>query len=102
MRPTRNEAHQLSPLHEDNWGDIAQLVEHLLCKQGVTGSNPVVSIIPCYSLMSASAELAAKRTSGNNPRDGFKVSVWIRSIALCGKVTRSWRRCSSARPSPPR
>ena len=25
-------------------GDIAQLVEHLLCKQGVTGSNPVVSI----------------------------------------------------------
>jgi hypothetical protein len=27
-------------------GDIAQLVEHLLCKQGVTGSNPVVSIIP--------------------------------------------------------
>jgi len=52
--------------------------------------------------MSASAELAAKRTSGNNPRDGFKVSVWIRSIALCGKVTRSWRRCSSARPSPPR
>ena len=25
-------------------GDIAQLVEHLLCKQGVTGSNPVGSI----------------------------------------------------------
>ena len=25
-------------------GDVAQLVEHLLCKQGVTGSNPVISI----------------------------------------------------------
>ena len=24
-------------------GGVAQLVEHLLCKQGVTGSNPVVS-----------------------------------------------------------
>jgi hypothetical protein len=26
-------------------GDIAQLVEHLLCKQGVRGSNPRISTI---------------------------------------------------------
>jgi hypothetical protein len=40
-------------------GDIAQLVEHLLCKQGVTGSSPVVSIVR-RSVRSADA--AAKRT----------------------------------------
>jgi hypothetical protein len=31
----------------DAWGDmpgdVAQLVEHLLCKQGVVGSSPIVS-----------------------------------------------------------
>jgi hypothetical protein len=27
-------------------GGVAQLVEHLLCKQGVVGSNPVASIFP--------------------------------------------------------
>jgi hypothetical protein len=26
-----------------SFGGVAQLVEHLLCKQGVTGSNPVAS-----------------------------------------------------------
>jgi hypothetical protein len=25
-------------------GDVAQLGEHLLCKQGVVGSNPIISI----------------------------------------------------------
>ncbi len=25
------------------FGDVAQLAEHLLCKQGVVGSNPIVS-----------------------------------------------------------
>jgi hypothetical protein len=36
-----------------SYGGIAQLVEHLLCKQGVTGSNPVAS-------MSAQAGLATE------------------------------------------
>jgi hypothetical protein len=27
-------------------GDVAQLVEHLLCKQGVGGSSPLVSTRP--------------------------------------------------------
>src|SRR4051812_42427475 len=32
------------PTRPRGCGGIAQLVEHLLCKQGVTGSNPVASI----------------------------------------------------------
>ena len=28
-------------------GDVAQLGEHLLCKQGVVGSNPIVSTSMC-------------------------------------------------------
>ena len=28
-------------------GDVAQLGEHLLCKQGVVGSNPIVSTSVC-------------------------------------------------------
>ena len=30
----------------DHSGDVAQLVAHLLCKQGVEGSSPFVSTIP--------------------------------------------------------
>jgi hypothetical protein len=30
---------------ESTNGDVAQLVEHLLCKQGVGGSSPLVSTI---------------------------------------------------------
>ena len=29
--------------HPYNFGDVAQLVEHLLCKQGVVGSIPSIS-----------------------------------------------------------
>ena len=39
----------LSKGHKDEkpaHGGIAQLVEHLLCKQGVIGSNPFTSTIP--------------------------------------------------------
>src|SRR4051812_33554328 len=31
-------------------GDVAQLVEHLLCKQGVVGSSPIVSTIVPQSI----------------------------------------------------
>ena len=31
-------------------GGVAQLVEHLLCKQRVVGSNPVASTIPGVTL----------------------------------------------------
>ena len=53
---------------DNHRGDIAQLVEHLLCKQGVTGSNPVVSIITG----SPSANVLAKRVRGDNPPEGAK------------------------------
>ncbi len=29
------------------YGGLAQLVEHLLCKQGVSGSNPLASMVAC-------------------------------------------------------
>ena len=29
-----------------NYGDVAQLGEHLLCKEGVRGSSPLISIDP--------------------------------------------------------
>ena len=69
--PVISDQDEVFLLITDHWrlitdGDIAQLVEHLLCKQGVTGSNPVVSIIPGPP----EAEMAAKRTSGNNPPEG--------------------------------
>ncbi len=31
------------PHSEFDWGDVAQLGEHLLCKQGVSGSIPLIS-----------------------------------------------------------
>ena len=31
-----------------SFGGIAQLEEHLLCKQGVSGSNPLTSTSLCY------------------------------------------------------
>ena len=33
------------------YGDIAQLGEHLPCKQGVRGSNPLISTVPSDSQM---------------------------------------------------
>jgi hypothetical protein len=32
-------------MQDDDVGDVAQLVEHLLCKQGVVGSIPSISTI---------------------------------------------------------
>ena len=37
-------------------GDIAQLGEHLLCKQGVSGSNPLISTIEIRFKHSAGVE----------------------------------------------
>ncbi len=34
-----------------SFGGLAQLVEHLLCKQGVIGSNPIVSIVTVVSVL---------------------------------------------------
>ena len=41
MEPSSGEAFRTR--HSD--GDVAQLVEHLVCNQGVVGSSPIVSTI---------------------------------------------------------
>jgi len=50
-------------------GDVAQLVEHLLCKQGVGGSSPLVStrnprsdglFWTCFSSLFVSCQIRAK------------------------------------------
>ena len=43
-------------------GGVAQLGEHLLCKQGVIGSNPFISTRPCK-------EEAGERESGRKPEN---------------------------------
>jgi len=46
------------------WGGIAQLVEHVLCKHEVTGSNPVAStnqIAECRLMIA----------------DGFDCDAWV-------------------------
>ena len=48
-------------------GGVAQLVEHLLCKQGVVGSNPVASIfVDRLRLAQAGCGLA---TADKNPSE---------------------------------
>ena len=37
-------------------GDVAQLEEHLLCKQGVVGSSPIISTTNTNSLLSRGAD----------------------------------------------
>jgi hypothetical protein len=37
-------------------GDVAQLEEHLLCKQGVVGSSPIISTTNMNSLLSRGAD----------------------------------------------
>jgi hypothetical protein len=34
------------------YGDVAQLEEHLLCKQGVVGSSPIISTTTTNALLS--------------------------------------------------
>ena len=70
------------------YGDIAQLVEHLLCKQGVTGSNPVVSIFCRPALGGRTREAGARQKI---PRIVLysQRPVWIVYLYR-GEVTRSW------------
>src|SRR6185437_576798 len=64
-------------------GGVAQLGEHLLCKQGVVGSNPIVSIAPGVALAARGCEADAREqspggmlaTSGLCHREKKKVSV---------------------------
>ena len=53
-------------------GGLAQLVEHLLCKQGVIGSNPLASISP----EAKSPGGFAKRPAMHASRRGVEVLGW--------------------------
>ena len=59
-------------------GGLAQLVEHLLCKQGVAGSNPAVSMVP-----------AAPRPPGGGLEEHGGTQA--RFVLYRGKVAGSWR-----------
>ena len=41
--PDKHEVGGSSPLGPTTYGGVAQLGEHLPCKQGVMGSNPIIS-----------------------------------------------------------
>jgi hypothetical protein len=53
-------------------GDVAQLVEHLLCKQGVGGSSPLVStkVAPAESVATGTSLATVGR--GSVPRPAFR------------------------------
>jgi hypothetical protein len=47
-------------------GGVAQLGEHLLCKQGVTGSIPVVSTTVVSTTVVSTTVVSSETTSGGN------------------------------------
>ena len=55
-------------------GGVAQLGEHLLCKQGVIGSNPFISTRPCK-------EEAGERESGRKPEERGLIAQQVRAHA---------------------
>ena len=63
-------------------GGLAQLVEHLLCKQGVIGSNPIVSRFAWYDFHGigfvGSADLVAPESVGW----GIMLCVAVCSLVL--------------------
>ncbi len=77
---------ELSGLLLVRYGGIAQLVEHLLCKQGVTGSNPVAS-------MSAQVGLATELRSSPGPL-GIGQSCVLPKPPPSGPLGAGWVDCS--------
>ena len=56
-------------------GGVAQLGEHLPCKQGVMGSNPIISTIFRYEGLSLGIEKSLKCAVMRDPR--LKL-VWVK------------------------
>ena len=44
-------------------GGVAQLGEHLLCKQGVVGSSPITSTRPSFTLLAISSDPTRSRVA---------------------------------------
>ena len=59
--------------------DLAQLAEHLSCKQGVGGSNPLVGTFICGSSSVVEHHLAMVGVAGSNPV--FRLCQFIKDYA---------------------
>jgi hypothetical protein len=88
-------------------GAVAQLGEHLLCKQGVTGSIPVSStkLIRCF-LMAAAFATAIKKHAGRREARmaGFKSlrarPSFMKAMMFDNEI--DWVTCSKEPTDPPR
>ena len=58
------------------YGGVAQLGEHLLCKQGVIGSIPFISTTPAVG--NSGRERGGRKTLGARPEDSLQQgrAVW--------------------------
>ncbi len=68
---------EFESLRARHFGGIAQLVEHLPCKQGVSGSNPLISTI--YSLIAQLVERPTvnRTVTGSSPVQGAMRSCGV-------------------------
>ena len=48
LGPTSTRSVQKQEIYYNLYGGVAQLGEHLPCKQGVMGSNPIISTMESY------------------------------------------------------
>jgi hypothetical protein len=74
-------------------GGVAQLGEHLLCKQGVVGSNPIVSTMYRREENSSARDMFVSPLRLSGPRVGqmtifvrvnqVLVRLWARLVAVC-------------------
>src|SRR5689334_20081787 len=79
-------------------GDVAQLVEHLLCKQGVAGSSPVIST----ALDTVSSILPGRDPTSDQSDGGHQLScrrqvipaATHQSLTLCHGLARPADPCS--------
>ena len=70
-------------------GDVAQLVEHLLCKQGVGGSSPLVSTFPVRGPFPRSRSTFPGSTTYRQPlTDGGGERIDTRTAAEVGTIRR--------------
>ena len=71
--------------------DLAQLVEHLICNQGVTGSSPVIGTI-------LEPGMEVKDSNGNVLKDGDSV-ILIKDLKVkgAGKILKRGTKISSIR-----
>ena len=63
------------------YADLAQLAEHLSCKQRVGGSNPLVGTYICGSSSVVEHHLAMVGVAGSNPVFRFSLYAGVAELA---------------------